>query len=31
MATGNKSEFQRCSDIIELLNDQYIISGGKHV
>lgn len=28
MSTGNKSEAQRCSDIIEALNAHYVIRGG---
>ncbi len=31
MATGNKSEFQRCTDIIEALNNHYVIRGGRYV
>lgn len=30
MVTGNKAEFQRCADVIEALNNHYIIRGGKY-
>lgn len=31
MATGNRAEFQRCTDIIEALSSHYVIRGGKYV
>ncbi|MFT4456483.1 hypothetical protein [Pseudomonas sp. RTCS2] len=31
MVTGNRSEYQRCCDVIEALNNHYVIRGGKYV